>query len=72
MAQILIRYVEDEVMNRLRKRAEELGRSLEAEVRLLLTDAVRADGATLREVRAKFGGETFTDSTELIREDRER
>lgn len=72
MAQILIRNLDDEVVSRLKKRAETHGRSLEAEVRLLLTNAVQYDVNAIRELRAKFGDQKFDDSTELIREDRER
>jgi len=71
MAQILIRNLDDSVVEKLKQRAQAAGRSLEAEVRLLLTNAVQYDTSQLRELRKSFG-RTFGDSTELIREDRER
>jgi antitoxin FitA len=41
MAQILVRNIDNEVKERLRQRAVQNGRSLEAEVRALLRDSVR-------------------------------
>jgi plasmid stability protein len=72
MAQILIRNLDDAVVEKLKRRAETHGRSLEAEVRLLLTNSVQYDVSALRELRAKFGDRKFDDTTEMIREDRER
>lgn len=72
MAQILIRNLDDDTVAKLKQRAERNGRSLEAEVRLLLTSAVQFDTSVLREVRAKFDGRKFNDTTDLIREDRDR
>lgn len=43
MAQILVRDIEDDVKERLQKRAAQHGRSMEAEVRDILRDAVKAD-----------------------------
>jgi plasmid stability protein len=71
MAQIIVRNLEDKVVEKLKRRAELAGRSLEAEVRLLLTNSVEYDWNRLRELRASYGRE-FPDPTELIREDRER
>ena len=76
MAQILVRGLDDEVVKRLKRRAKEAGRSLQAEVRLILEDAAKLDMATarrkLQEFQKRFKGRTFSDSAELIREDRER
>ena len=41
MAAVSIRGLDDEVRDRLRVRAARHGRSMEAEIRLILTDAVR-------------------------------
>jgi antitoxin FitA len=71
MAQILIRNLDDNVVAKLKKRAGLHGRSLEAEVRLLLTNSVQFDINAIRELRKSLGT-TFDDSTKLIREDRER
>ncbi len=62
MADLSIRNVDDEVKRRLRVRAAEHGRSMEAEVRDILTEAVsdkdRSDRpfTALREAFAAIGG----------------
>lgn len=43
MAQILVRQLDDDVKDRLQRRAREHGRSTEAEVREILRNAVRDD-----------------------------
>ena len=77
MAQILVRNLEPEVVERLKARAESNGRSLQAEVAQILRQASRTK--TMEEARAEaerirrgFAGRRFPDSAELIREDRER
>ncbi|MBI5427347.1 MAG: Arc family DNA-binding protein [Nitrospinae bacterium] len=79
MAQILVRELDKGVVERLKKRAREDGRSLESEVRLILERAAhepRVDMETARalveNVRKKFKGRSFPDSVELVREDRGR
>ena len=76
MAQILVRGLDDDVVERLKQRAKAEGRSLAAEVRLILEDAAKLDMATarrkLREFQKRFKGRMFSDSAELIREDRDR
>ncbi|HJT76402.1 MAG TPA: Arc family DNA-binding protein [Gemmataceae bacterium] len=65
-------------MARLRERANAHGRSVEAEARTILQGALAEPGSdpwavvnALREELAR-SGKTFPDSTELIREDRQR
>ena len=77
MANVTIRNLDDEVVVRLKKRAKTSNRSLEAELREILTRA--ADTMTPRELRviaeriaAMTPDVPQTDSTELIREDRDR
>ena len=76
MAQILVRGLDDEVVERLKRRAKEAGRSLQAEARLILADAAELDMVTARkeveEFQKRFKDRTFSDSAELIREDRDR
>jgi antitoxin FitA len=76
MAQVLVRDVEPTVIEKLKARAKENGRSLEAELRLILQRAAGDDIddalAEVERVRALFAGRTFSDSAELVREDRER
>ncbi len=77
MAQILVRNLEPEVVERLKERAARNGRSLQAEVAQILRDESRKK--TMTEARAEaerirrgFAGRCFPDSAALIREDRER
>jgi plasmid stability protein len=76
MAQVLIRDVEPEVIEDLKRRAKQNGRSLEAELRQILRSAVRTVEeetlAELERVRALFAGRQFSDSAALLREDRDR
>ena len=55
MAQILVRQIEDDVLERLKVRAKANQRSTEAEIRTILNDAVRL-GATPRRSIADFMG----------------
>lgn len=75
MAQILVRNLDESVIERLKARARNNGRSLEAEVRQILMQSAKVDMAASRrrimEIRKKMQGRSFTDSVELIREDRE-
>lgn len=79
MAQILVRNMDEEVIERLKKRAKEDGRSLQTEVKSILEKAAyepKVDMETARkmceEFRRRFKGRKFPDSVELIREDRDR
>ena len=76
MAQVLVRDVDTQIVEKLKQRARQNGRSLEAELRLILQRAAGVlDSAVLAEVervRSMFQGRTFSDSAELIREDRDR
>ena len=76
MAQLLIRDLDVETIERLKARAKLHRRSLQGEVRLILEKeaaAGRDDPWALAErIRAAFGGRIFSDSAELIREDRGR
>jgi plasmid stability protein len=76
MAQIIVRNLDDVVVERLKARARANGRSLEAEVRLILEQSAKVDMATARQMaldmRMRLKGRKFPDVVELIREDRER
>ena len=76
MAQVLIRDVSPEVVNKLKARAKRNRRSLEAELRIIFEQAVEEPAvamlAEVDRVRALFTGRTFEDSAVLVREDRER
>lgn len=74
MAQVLVRGLPDDVVARLRVRAEHEGRSLEAHLRVVLTEASRIDRSAFIAVADRIAAETAhleqTDSTEIVREAR--
>ena len=76
MAQIVIRNIDEEAMRRLKSRAARKGVSLERELRTILTEAARADrtgfGERAAAFRRKLAGRRHSDSTRLIRQDRDR
>ena len=77
MADVLVRGVAPEVVTRLKAQAKRRGRSLQAEMKEALERAAAmADESDIpegiRRVRAMLRGKRFSDSTLLIREDRER
>ncbi|MGD8238181.1 MAG: hypothetical protein PVH68_06505 [Armatimonadota bacterium] len=79
MAQILVRHLDDAVVAKLKERAKQNGRSLQAEAKMILEEAAagpKVDAETARkmieEIRARFKGREFPDPVELIREDRDR
>jgi antitoxin FitA len=76
VSELILRDVTPEVVEGLRKRAEDHGRSVEGEARAILEESLglsksRARDAA-RRIREQFAGRTFSDSAELIREDRDR
>ncbi|MEO7716995.1 MAG: Arc family DNA-binding protein [Capsulimonas sp.] len=76
MAQVLIRDIDETTVSQLKERARSNHRSFEAELRLILEQAAQrsmhSSAAELEKIRAMFAGRTFSDSVELLREDRER
>ena len=77
MAQILVRNLEDDVVDALKRRAKARGVSLEQEVRDVLAEATRPTPdelfALCDRIRAMTpAGVDQSDSAALIREDRER
>jgi len=77
MAQVLVRQLDSQVVARLKKRAKEHGRSLQSEVKTILEDAVPDYEAAWKRIerfrkRLKTSGRTFSDSADLLREDRDR
>ena len=71
MAQILIRGLDEKTVARWKARAKANGRSLQAEVKEVLTREVRLDPAAARrladQIRKSWGDRTFSDSTEIVR-----
>jgi len=76
MAQVIIRNIDDEAIRRLKERAQRKGISLEHELRTIVVQAAGNDRLALREraaeLRRKLGRKAHGDSTESIREDRDR
>jgi antitoxin FitA len=77
MASVLVRDLDPAVVDRLKARAEENGHSLQKELKAILEiAAAQATWAEARvsveRVRQMLGVRQFSDSTELIREDRDR
>jgi antitoxin FitA len=75
MPQVLVRDIDPDVFDRLKERANQNGRSLEAELRLILKEAAGKPAtvtAELEQVRELFKGRAASDSAELLRKDRER
>jgi len=78
MADVVLRDVDPEWLKRLEERAEANGRSVEEEVRAIVEKSVppTCGMETLRRLSREshelFRGRTFSDSTDDIREDRER
>ncbi len=76
MAQVLVRDLGNDIVDKLKERAKSRGRSLEAELRLILEQAAqdtRRQGLLeLKQIRERLAGQVFSDSTEMVREDRDR
>jgi antitoxin FitA len=79
MPQILVRDLDTKVVDKLKKRAQREGRSLQSEVKMILEQAVnvpKVDMETARQLsrqfQEKFKGRPFPDTVSLIREDRDR
>lgn len=79
MAQIVVRNLEDEVVAKLKKRAQDEGRSLQAEAKVILEEAANVPALDMkaarelsRAIRQSLRTKIFDDSAALIREDRDR
>jgi plasmid stability protein len=77
MAQLLVRDLDPEVVERLKQRAKRHNRSLQGEAKFILEEA--AVGMSMEEAREvalswqkRLSGREYSDSAEMIREDRER
>ncbi len=78
MAQLLVRGLDESVIRRLKARAKRHARSLEAEARVILTDAEPDPEALARalafadEMRRATAGKIKGDSADIIRRARDR
>jgi plasmid stability protein len=78
MAQLLIEDVAEATVAKLKERASHHGRSLQQELKFILEEAARQNSAESWEAIHQFrrrlqeSERVFSDSTDLLREDRER
>jgi plasmid stability protein len=76
MAQVVVRNIDDDVIERLRRRAAERKQSLEQTLREILTEAARPTRAErvaeIDRIRAMTPKRLTDDSTDLIRAERDR
>ena len=76
MGQVLVRNLSTEVVRKLKIRAEQHRRSLQEELKDILEQAARQNAknvqAKVNQVRKLFAGRKFSDSSDLIRQDRAR
>ena len=75
MGQLIVRGLDDRLIQTLKQRATRLGRSAEAEHRAILEHALRSEMETFAEAAARMRARTppqTSDSAELIRQDRDR
>jgi plasmid stability protein len=75
MGQLIVRGLDDRLIQTLKQRAARAGRSAEAEHRLILEQALRPETETFAAAAARLRARTppqSTDSSDLIRLDRDR
>ncbi len=75
MGQLLVRGLGDHLIRSLKQRAQRNGRSVEAEHRAILESALEPDAETFAELAGRLRAAApwpTTDSTSLIRADRDR
>lgn len=83
MTQLVIKDLEPLIVEKLIVRAQRQGRSLEAELKAILEAVAEAEVVDraavmaaarkrIEQARQKYAGRTFSDSVELLREDRQR
>lgn len=75
MANVLVRNLDDDVLEQLKSAAKAHGRSLQAEIHEVLRNASARGLAETRRLSTRWlkrlGGSRYTDSAASIREDRE-
>jgi antitoxin FitA len=76
MGQVLVRNLPTEVVRKLKMRAQQHRRSLQEELKDILEQAAQQNAknvqAKVHQVRKLFAGRKFSDSSNLIRQDRAR
>jgi plasmid stability protein len=77
MPDVLVRDVDVDILEKLKKRAAEHGRSLQSEVRSIISEHVKAsssvsDAKVAKKIRDSLRNGRHSDSARLLREDRAR
>ena len=75
MGQLIVRGLDDRLIQTLKQRAALVGRSAEAEHRAILEQALRHETEPFAEAAARLRARTppqATDSADLVRQDRDR
>lgn len=75
MGQLIVRGLDDRLVQALKQRAARAGRSAEAEHRAILEQILRPETETFAEAAARLRARTppqSTDSADLVRQDRDR
>jgi len=76
MPNVLVRDVDEKVLEKLKNKAARNGRSLQREVQIILNEAIDfeplSDAEVARKIKNSLRGRQHSDSAELLREDRNR
>jgi plasmid stability protein len=75
MGQLIVRGLDDRLIEALKQRSRRTGRSAEAEHRVILEQALQSETETFAEAAARLRARTprqVSDSAELLRQDRDR
>lgn len=76
MAQVIVKGLDESVIERLKSRAKQRGHTLQSELKTIIEQAVQHDFAAARklaaQLRRRLSGRVHSDSAELIAEDRAR
>lgn len=76
MPDVLVRNIDEEVLEKMKNQAKQNGRSLQAELKRLISSFVgsvsASDYETASKIKEKLRGRKSSDSAELLREDRKR
>ncbi len=75
MGQLIVRGLDDAIIQALKQRAARAGRAAEAEHRAILEQALRPETESFAQASARLRARTppqTTDSTDIVRRDRDR
>lgn len=75
MGQLIVRGLDDAIIQALKQRAQRMGRAAEAEHRTILEQALRPETESFADAAARMRARTSpqtTDSADIVRRDRDR